>query len=800
MTAARDLGKEIANLKRAVAALQRGAQTAQLRNSSIVNGSLKIVGPAGEVTWVGTQKDGKNAVVTEAAPPPPIPAGLTLTPGPLALTAAWDGTFEGGLVRPSDFDHVEIHLATALATATASGDTDGTYLVCADADATDVQLGDTVRISRGDTAVDNLMHTVTLEESAFGFTNIHLDPPAPALLTGDVLQVIDVGAATRMGTLNRAGSMTISPLEEVVHHAVLVAVNTSGTKSAASNSVAATPGPAVAPGTITETEIADDSISSPKIQTEALIARHFSVDSVLAGAIAAGQITAEHLEAVLQLVNKLIAGDPATTRIEIDPSGIIAYVSGAADDGSGDAGDAVITFNLSTLDGSLSIVGELKTDVDGNGWAVGQNGIWVTPGADLTYGPVGNPGQQVAWGDGAGNTAAYLEARTDLSLWLQNNLGNVLIGTGPGAWVHVVGPDTTSGNLQVDGLMLGRLPVKRVEGDRADLSWSAASDVYGTIVTGLNNATVDSGDITFDAATNALVAPYTGSYDLYGSLVWSANSSGYRYLELFNLTQQKVLVSTRDPASTSFLDQSISTIAGLNAGDKIQLRAYQVTSPAVSLGRRTSGTDATAAPPAALGMAFRGWATVGVPPQPPDGGGGDSGGGSSGNTQQTLTVNTASTHSYQWGSVNAWRSNGGDVYQGNYGFGNHLGCFFYGAGAFDALAGKTVDKITMWLHRKSSGGDAGKVQPNLTGHDYLATPGNNNSPSYGTDGSNAAAFGRLPGMAWGEQFTAELPVEVGQALADGTIKGLAFVTDGDSYGIWYSHAQTADGMLTITYH
>lgn len=771
---------------------EKALRTNQIKYSSVDQGTLPFIGPAGQVMYVGMQEDGGLAVTQVAAPAPPAPTAASLTPGPLALAVGWDGGFTGGSARPSDFDHIRIHSFTDMPIATADGDTDGTYLVCSDAEAATILVGDTVQLYHADgTQVDAKLHTVTSKASFAGFTNLYLDPVGPSLIIGDELRVVDISAGTLAGTLNQAGSLVLSPLATELHHVVLVAVNTSGVGSDASQVASATPGPAVEPGSITETEIADDSISTPKLQALAVTADKMAANSVTAGAVQAGAITAEKLEAFLEIVNKFIAGNPANTRMEIDSSGIVAYVSGGTtDDGTGE--DAVITFRLSTADGTISVVGNIATSLDGTGWSMGVNGLRVAPGADPTYSPIGNPGSQVAWGGTDGSTAAYMEARTDNSLWIVNNLGNLLLGTGPGGWAHVVGPDGTSGNLQTDGLLLGKIPTKKVIGSRSDSSWSAVSGVYGTVVTGLNTVMMDSGDISYDPATSSMVAPYAGAYDLYGSLVWAANSSGYRYIELFNLTQQRVLVSTRDVASGSFNDQAIATVVGLAAGDKIQLRAYQVTSPAVSLGWRTSGADNSAAPSAALGMTFRGWATVAPPAQqPPPSGGGGGGGGSTGNTQTTTVVEVTATHSYQYGSVNAWRDNG-DVYQGNFGYGNHWGGFFYGDGAFDFLAGKTVDKITMYLHRKSAGGTAGAVQPNLFGHTLTSVPGG--APS------DVVAYGRLPGMAWGDTLTVELPVQAGQDLASGTIQGFNFRTNGDSYGIWYPHSSTADGKLTITYH
>lgn len=77
-------------------------------------------------------------------------------------------------------------------TATAADATTSDYLVTGDADADGIAIGDRVRLHHADgTAIDADVHTISATESAFGFTNLHITPVAPAgFVAGDYLMVV----------------------------------------------------------------------------------------------------------------------------------------------------------------------------------------------------------------------------------------------------------------------------------------------------------------------------------------------------------------------------------------------------------------------------------------------------------------------------------------------------------------------------------------------------------------------------------------------------------------------------------
>ena len=75
--------------------------------------------------------------------------------------------------------------------ATAAGASISDHLVATDADATDIAIGDMVRLHHASgAAIDGIAHQVVFTDSAFGFTNLHLSPAASSgFMTGDFAQV-----------------------------------------------------------------------------------------------------------------------------------------------------------------------------------------------------------------------------------------------------------------------------------------------------------------------------------------------------------------------------------------------------------------------------------------------------------------------------------------------------------------------------------------------------------------------------------------------------------------------------------
>lgn len=172
-------------------------------------------------------------------------------------------------------------------------------------------------------------------------------------------------ASTFVGTITRSGGvLPVAPLEVgATYYVRLVPVGTGGVQGTPSPQASGVPAPVggvPGPGSITETEIADDAISTPKLQAEAVTALKIAAQAIEAGHIQAAAIEAHHLMADLVLGTRIIAGDPAGARVELDQNGLRGY---DADDALvfaiTDDGDAIFSGDIigSTISGSRILMG-----------------------------------------------------------------------------------------------------------------------------------------------------------------------------------------------------------------------------------------------------------------------------------------------------------------------------------------------------------------------------------------------------------------------------------------------------------
>lgn len=209
-----------------------------------------------------------------------------------------------------------------------------------------------------------------------------------------------------VGTITRAGGvLPVAPLEVgATYYVVLVPVGTGGVQGAPSPQASGVPAPVggvPGPGSITETEIADDAISTPKLQAEAVTALKIAAQAIEAGHIQAAAITASKLEADLVLGTRIIAGNPAGARVELDKNGLRGYDNDDALVFAVDDGNAVFTGTVtgSEITGSRFTMG--SGDVTGQIEAVGSN---------VTQRVLSGPRQAQLF---AGETIAEFSARLD---------------------------------------------------------------------------------------------------------------------------------------------------------------------------------------------------------------------------------------------------------------------------------------------------------------------------------------------------------------------------------------------------
>lgn len=157
-------------------------------------------------------------------------------------------------------------------------------------------------------------------------------------------------AATFVGTITRSGDggmLPVTPLPYQAHTVLLVAVNSSGIGGPPSAETTATP----------------LKVDGPDL----------TAGSVTAAAIQAGAVTADKLEAILQLVTRLVAGDPAGARVELNEDGLRVY------NGSGelvirfDAADGSGVFT-GAITGSTVTGGLIQTATSGPRVTVNEGG------------------------------------------------------------------------------------------------------------------------------------------------------------------------------------------------------------------------------------------------------------------------------------------------------------------------------------------------------------------------------------------------------------------------------------------
>jgi hypothetical protein len=91
--------------------------------------------------------------------------------------------------------------------------------------------------------------------------------------------------------------------------------------------------------------------------------------------------------------------------------------------------------------------------------------------------------------------------------------------------------------------------------------------------------------------TGRLVAPVAGVYQVTGGVRWSANASGTRFLAIGKNGGSWQASDWRPAAGALFniTDQSVSTLVALDAGDWVQLDAYQDSGSALTIGSGTLG-------------------------------------------------------------------------------------------------------------------------------------------------------------------------------------------------------------------
>ena len=151
-------------------------------------------------------------------------------------------------------------------------------------------------------------------------------------------------------------------------------------------------------------------------------------------------------------------------------------------------------------------------------------------------------------------------------------------------------------------------------------------------------------------------------------------------------------------------------------------------------------------------------------------------------TTKTITIKSTYGDTYRSTVYNNWKKDG-TARQGNYGYGDCTGCWFFGD-AFGDLKGKTINKVQIKITRQS-GGSSSAVGLVVRTHNHSSRPSGAptlSSSSYGTLSLATNATGTLT-------ITHS---DVLNGIKNGTIKGFGIRTTYDE-----SHYAVCSGSVTV---
>ena len=160
----------------------------------------------------------------------------------------------------------------------------------------------------------------------------------------------------------------------------------------------------------------------------------------------------------------------------------------------------------------------------------------------------------------------------------------------------------------------------------------------------------------------------------------------------------------------------------------------------------------------------------------------DSGSAPVASTTKTTTIKSSYGDTYRSSVYNNWKKDG-TVRQGDYGYGDCTGCWFFGT-AFSELKGKTISKVQITITRQRGGKNAA-VGLAVRTHNYSARPS-------GAPILSSSSYGTLS-LATGKTGTLTITdTDVLNGIKNGTIKGFGIRTTYDS-----AHYAVCSGNVTV---
>ncbi len=151
-------------------------------------------------------------------------------------------------------------------------------------------------------------------------------------------------------------------------------------------------------------------------------------------------------------------------------------------------------------------------------------------------------------------------------------------------------------------------------------------------------------------------------------------------------------------------------------------------------------------------------------------------------TTKTMTIKSTYGDTYRSSVYNNWKKDG-TARQGDYGYGDCTGCWFFGT-AFSELKGKTISKVQITITR-NSGGSYSAVGLVVRTHNYSARPS-------GAPALSSSSYGTLS-LATGSTGTLTITnADVLNGIKNGTVKGFGIRTTYDS-----AHYAVCSGSVTV---
>ena len=151
-------------------------------------------------------------------------------------------------------------------------------------------------------------------------------------------------------------------------------------------------------------------------------------------------------------------------------------------------------------------------------------------------------------------------------------------------------------------------------------------------------------------------------------------------------------------------------------------------------------------------------------------------------TTKTMAIKSSYGDTYRSSVYNSWKKDG-SARQGDYGYGDSTGCWFFGT-AFAELKGKTINKVQITITR-NRGGSSSAVGLVVRTHNYSARPS-------GAPKLSSSSYGTLS-LATGKTGTLTITnSDVLNGIKNGTIKGFGIRTTYDK-----THYAVCSGNVTV---